>query len=286
MNLPNSTEIMMTQNTEENIRIQCAAGYYYNTAERLNYLCWFLCDLSAAVSFWSKSVPGVLVMAIIDIGFIGIGIALEYNTKCAADLRKLFDARVLFNTNGEFDGPQIRELGEKAICKTRRHKKNYEVISQTDGMSNPPGKKNWYSFTSDKEPLYAQLECQAQNKWWNDKMVAIRRRLLCFATILVMIGSVLFFINQSLPLAGLINALVIVVIRLIKRIIQYYKYNRISIRIDTIYESALKNPTEDKIHDLQKYIDERRQLLIFGMNGVHKKLAPKLTKLYEEISKS
>lgn len=286
MNWPDSTKINEKQNTEDNIRIQCAAGYYYNRAEILNYVCWLMCMVSAIASFWSDNLSIAIVMIIMDIVGVVIGVATDYCTRYAADLRKLFDAHVIFNDNGGFEGAEIRKLSEKAISITQMHERDYEVISKSDGKSNPPGKKDWYVFSSYIEPLYAQLECQAQNKWWNDKMVSKRRYVLFFAIFVTLVGSFFLFVQLSLPIIGMINAVGVIMIRLIERLRQYSKYHKISISIDTMYESAMKNIAEDKIIDLRKYIDDRRHLTVFEMNIIHKNSAAKLTKLYEEISKN
>ncbi len=285
MNWPDSTKIKEIQNTEDNIRIQCAAGYYFNRAETLNYVCWLLCIVSAIVSFWSDSLPVAVVMFIMDIACLVIGIATDHSTKNAADLRKLFDAHVIFGDNCGFEEAEIRRLNEKAICITQMHVKDYEIISKSDDKGNPPGKRDWYYFSSDVAPLYAQLECQAQNKWWNDKMVSKRRWVIGLSIFVTLVGGILLFSMLSLPVIGLINAVGIILLRLIERLIQYLKYHDISISIDTMYESAMKKVTEDKVRDLQKYIDDRRHLTVFEMNIIHKISAAKLTKLYEEITK-
>lgn len=286
MQIPNSAEIKSKQNTEDNIRIQCAAGYYFNLAEILNYICWFLCILSAVISFKGDSMVGVIMMFLIDLCCLAVGIIVQRSVECAADLRKLFDARVLFANDGGFAEAEIRRLNEKAICMINRHKKDYEVISVSDGKATPPGKKDWYVFASDMDPLYAQLECQAQNKWWNDKMVSARRWVLCIVAVIIVFLGFLLYRSLSLPIVGLINAVGIILIRLIERIIQYAKYNTISNSIDTMYKSASKQISMDKIEDLQMYIDDRRRLTVFEMNIIHHLFASKLSKLYENILKN
>lgn len=285
MNLPDSTKIKETQNTEDNIRIQCAAGYYFNRAEMLNYVCWLICIVSSIVSFWSNYLPVAIAMAIMDISALVLGIATNYNTKNAADLRKLFDAHVIFGDSGGFEEAEIRKLNEKAICITKMHEKDYEIISKSDGRGRPPGKKDWYVFSSNKEPLFAQLECQAQNKWWNDKMVSRRIWVLFFVIFATIVGYIFLFNKLSLSVIGMINAIVIILVRLIERGIQYWRYHNISIRIDTMYETTMKNIAKHKICELQKYIDDRRHLPIFEMNIIHKISAAKLTMLYEVIPK-
>ena len=84
MNLPDSTKIKETQNTEDNIRIQCAAGYYFNRAEMLNYVCWLICIVSSIVSFWSNYLPVAIAMAIVDISALVLGIA----TNCTKSLTR------------------------------------------------------------------------------------------------------------------------------------------------------------------------------------------------------
>ena len=286
MNLPNSKAIIEKQNTEENIRLQCAAGYYFNTAENLNYACWVICVLSAVLSFWSESLPQTIAMVFIDIVCLVLGLATEHCTKYAADLRKLYDARVLFGNNGGFEEPEIRKLIEKAISMLRLHRKNYQVVSKTDGAGKPAGKKDWYVFASDKEPLLAQLECQAQNKWWDEKMVAKRRWLLCILVVIAVIVGALLVINLSLPMPGLVNALFVLLTRLVERHIKYKKYYKISIEIDTMYMSAMKSISEDKIMDLQEYIDKRRHLTVFGVNVIHEIFSARLTKLYNDMTKN
>lgn len=285
MKIPNSTEIKENQNSEENIRLQCAAGYYYNAAERLNFLCWLICGLSAIFVFWSESMPAVILMVILDTVFFIVGIVIKYNTKCAADLRELFDSRVLFGNNGDFNETEVRYIREKAISITKRHKKNYEKISVSDGKGKPPGKKDWYVFSYDLDALYAQLECQSQNRWWNGKMISMRRCILCCIACITVVVGILLFVNLSLPKTGLINAVAILFWRLIERIKLHIKYYNTSISIDTMYKSASENLTVENIIALQKYIDKRRHLAVFEMNVVHKIFAAKWTELYEEISK-
>ncbi|SFP38986.1 hypothetical protein SAMN04487928_101205 [Butyrivibrio proteoclasticus] len=283
MNLPDSTEIKKRQNEEENIMMQCASGYYFNIGERTNYICWVFCFLSAAISFKGDQIFGVIAMLALDILTIVAGYIMTWSVKIAADLRELFDARVLFNNNEAFDSLKRQYLKEKALRIISVHKDHYEKISKTNGESNPPGKMDWYTFNKDFSPIYSQLECQRQNKWWNKKMVKIRKIILVIILVTLVGTGIIVFSKVTLSAIGLINAFGIVMFRVHERMRSHFKYHDTSVSIDTLYESASKNISIEKIENLQKYINERRHLPVFEMNIVHRLSATKYTKLYNQI---
>lgn len=282
-----SLDIKRNQNTEDNIKLQCAAGYYYNLAEKMNYICWALCIVAIVVSFISDSdsLVGMSLMLIIDICCIAAAGIVNSSTKSAGDLRKLFDARVLFGDNGGFENTEIRELNEKAIRIISRHKKNYDYISCKNGSDTPPGKRDWYDLSDEIEPLKAQLECQAQNRWWNKEMVKIRQVVLGIVFFIVVVIVAVLYAKLHISTVAMGNAMTVVFARMCERAVCSKKYYKVSVNIDTQYKTASENVSEKTIKDLQKYIDERRHLPVFEMNIIHRLRAAKLTKLYREICK-
>jgi len=285
MHIPNSIEIKKKQNKKDNLQIQCASGYYYNISEKLNYLCWFVCLISATISFMADDLVTVITMIALDVIYIILDIIVERGVKSAADLRKLFDARVLFENDGGFEKSDIRRLNEKAIRITDIYKKNYDVISKKAGGSSMQGKKDWYNLPQKIGPLFAQLECQAQNIWWNKKLFKVRMSFMIIISLIAIILGIIAFRSKLFPLLGILNAFEIILIRLVERIRKNIKYIVTSIKIDTIYDSALKQIAIDKIEDLQKLINERRSLSVFEMNFAHRLLSNKLTILYKDILK-
>ena len=85
------------------------------------------------------------------------------------------------------------------------------------------------------------------------------------------------FVKTLLCSAGLL-------IKLAERIIDGFRYWKVSIEIDGAQKMLEAHLTSEGIKELQILIDKRRAVNILGINLLHKKSANKLTKRYDDIT--
>lgn len=152
------------------------------------------------------------------------------------------------------------------------------------GNDNPPGVHDWYMFSKQYNGLEAKFECQRQNTWWDKKLFPIK----CAVTALVFGIAVIVFVTVAiwngffktlLCSAGLLT-------KLFERVVDNGKYCILSIKIDGAQQTLEAHLTIEGVEQLQALINERRAVNILGINLLHKKLANKLTKKYNNISSS
>ena len=72
--------------------------------------------------------------------------------------------------------------------------------------------------------------------------------------------------------------------RVCERLIENWKYFRISRLIEGAQQAIEVHPTTEGVAKLQNLIDARRSINVLEFGYFHKKLANKLSKLYENIS--
>ena len=75
-----------------------------------------------------------------------------------------------------------------------------------------------------------------------------------------------------------------IIIRVCERLIENWKYFRISRLIEGAQQAIEVHPTTEGVAKLQNLIDARRSINVLEFGYFHKKLANKLSKLYENIS--
>ena len=143
MNLPDSTRIQEVQNEDENLMLQSAAGHYFNVAEYLNYACWMLCIFSTVISFKSGETMIAVVMVAIDLLAALCEIMVGKYMGYGADLRRLFDFRVILGDDKAVESNEKRRLKELTLHYFERYKKSCQRDMQNTGDDKPPGKRNW-----------------------------------------------------------------------------------------------------------------------------------------------
>lgn len=281
----NSCDIAEKQNEPFMLKVQYAARYCYNLAEKQNYFVWIFCLISAFAIFLPDELPGYLSRVVpfsADIIAWTLMIWVNKNVQKAADLRKYFDAysiEINANTYSETEKRRIAEIVGKTYS---RNPEIAELQMANTGNDNPPGVHDWYRFSKQYDGLAAKFECQRQNAWWDKKLFQIK-----YVITLIVLGIVTVIFIILAAQNGFIRTLLCSVgllIKLIERVFDIRKYRVLSIRIDGAQQTLETHLTIEGVEQLQTLIDERRATNILGINFLHKKLANRLTQKYDNIS--
>lgn len=281
----NSNDIQEHQNSEFALKVQYAARICFNSAEKYSHLTWIACLVSAFSVFfpsgWSiyiiNGIPGFA-----DVMAFLFGQLTSRKVSQASMLRKYFDSYVLDIQVDQFSESELREIRE---CAEKVYKKNSldgATQMKNTGKDSPPGVRDWYVFQKTYEGIDAKFECQRQNTWWNSKMAKMRIITTMIGLIIISIIFRSFLLNDSIIKVLLCSAGII--IRVCERLIENWKYFRISRLIEGAQQAIEVHPTTEGVAKLQNLIDARRSINVLEFGYFHKKLANKLSKLYENIS--
>lgn len=281
----NSYDIVERQNESFTLKVQYAARYCYNLAEKLNYFVWLFCLISVFSIFLPDRLPwqfSFVVPFVADIIAWALMTLVNKNVQKAANLRKYFDAYSMDIGIDQYSESEKRHLAQIAEKCYSKNPKNAEFQMSNTGTSISPGVHDWYTFSKQYADLEAKFECQRQNTWWDKKLFPIKYVItyilfVIVVTIFIILALKSGFIKALLCSAGLI-------IKLFERIVDNRKYRDLSIKIDGAQQTLEAHLTIEGVEQLQILIDERRAVNVLGINLVHKKRANKLTKEYESIS--
>ena len=283
----NSSIINNRQNKEELLKIQFAARKCFNEAEKINYLCWIFCCLSALVAFVPDSTTKIITVfipIILDIFAFIFNLVFNKKLKNAADLRNYFDSQVLMIKNNEYTNLQKQKIRDLAYSIFHNNQAEATISIQNTGKGNPPGVRNWYEFKTEIEGINAQYECQWQNIWWNKKMVEKRVVVFPLIAIIVIVFFLSLFCYFHFDIFHILPCSLGIIMKIAERFIEYNKYNKISTKIDAFQECLESNLTADNIVKLQSLIDERRTIPVLEINLIHQNKAKKYSNLYEELN--
>lgn len=280
----NSNEIQERQNEKTSLKVQYAARVCFNSAEKYNYFAWIACLVSAFSVFlptsWSvyliNGIPGIA-----DIFAFAFSLITSYQVNWASKLRKYFDSYVLNIKLNQFSEAELREIREKTEKIYLRNPINAAIQIANAGNDSPPGVRDWYVFSKFYDGINAQFECQRQNTWWNSKMITAR----IFTTIflLILVGSIFLFLLLNNSILNILLCSAGILIKICERIIENWKYFRVSRLIEGSQQTIEVHPTTEGIEKLQNLIDERRSINVLELGWLHNKLANKFSKLYEKI---
>lgn len=280
-----SISITKRQNKLCMLKIQYAARVCYNNAEKLNYIVWLFCLVSAFSVFLPESLPYHLSFAVPFVADIAAWVLMNIvngNVVKAAELRKYFDAYSIDIAINEFSEAEKRKLIELAEDKYAKNPKQAELQIKNTGSDYPPGVYDWYKFSTKYEGLKAKFECQCQNTWWDKKQFPLKYTVKAITFVMVAILFIVLMIHNSFVKTLLCSAGLL--IKLAERMIDGFRYWRISIEIDGAQKTLEAHLTLEGIKELQVLIDKRRAVNILGINLLHKKSANKLTKRYDDIT--
>ena len=282
-----SQEIQKRQNEAKYLKIQYAARVCFNAAENYNYFAWLACIASAFSIFF----PGTWHIFIIN----GIPFVLDFlaalfyvltqnNVYWGACLRKYFDANVLGINPSQFSKSEEQNLFERAESIFMAHPHDGLTQIRNTGHDVPPGVKDWYEFATPLNAVDAQFECQKQNIWWDEKMSRRKITITIFVGICIIVAFVFFMhiLNRSIFTTFLCSNGII--IKIFERIYENIKYIKASLEIDGSKKTIEIKPEEKYVEHLQAQIDEKRKINVLEINSVHKKVAAKLSELYNKSS--
>lgn len=285
MGFVNTEKISKRQNEERILKMQFVARDYFNLAERNNYLSWVMCIV---VSFFvllpDKTSPlfSTIIPVVVDfLTFVAAYLVSKYVTK-AAKLRNYVDSYILdIGIENYSDSKKIDMFN----IVNKYFLKNYDrgmIQIHNNGFDNPPGVKDWYDVSRPLEGAQVQFECQRQNIWWNGEVVKKRIITSTIALIFLVLLFVLFVLLKF-DIFKLIACFAGVIIKIIERLIENYKYFKISSEIDGTAKVIEINPSKEQLDELQRMINQRREYIVLEMNFYHKKVASELSKRYRDI---
>ena len=208
---------------------------------------------------------------------------LESVSKKASSLRNYFCDIVLGfdEDSNKLKKQQKYETAEKVVLS---NKEKAQTQMTNTGKDTPSGVKDWYEIPRSINEEDAVFACQKCDAWWDTKM-----RRICTAwivaimfgvVVVITLGSVifhcsfLFLLYSSLGLIG----------KTVWQTRSWIKYYNLSKEIDGIIENMSFNHIEQQEQHLQQKLNERRNLPVFHLNQVYKKVAKNLSTLYSSIN--
>lgn len=190
------------------------------------------------------------------------------------------------------DGNEIKPISaiinvvifEKAESIFSAHLHDGLIQTRNTGHDVPPGVKDWYEFATPLNAVDAQFECQKQNIWWDKKMSHRKIPIIIFVGICIIVafGFSMHILNRSIFTTLLCSSGII--LKIFERLYENVKYIQVSLQIDGSKETIEIKPEEKYVEHLQSLIDERRKINVLELNSVHKKVAAKLSSLYNKSS--
>lgn len=285
MNMINSEIIQERQNEEAYLKIQYAARVCFNSAERYNHLAWIACLISAFSIFLPNSWSIYILTGIpfcADIVAAIFSFASSYRVRLASDLRKYFDSYVLNIGMNQFSETELRKLREQTERICLRNQNEVAVQIANTGKDTPPGVREWYVFSKFYDGIAAQFECQRQNTWWNSKM--FQRRTGITIILLVILGSAFLVLAINNSVLNVILCSAGILLKFFERLVENCRYISVSRLIDGSLQTIEVHPTEEGIAQLQTFIDERRSINVLEFDQIHKRIARKLSEMYEKTA--
>lgn len=216
-----------------------------------------------------------------DIFAFVFSLITSYQVNWASKLRKFFDSYVLDIQLNQFSETELREIREQTEKIYIRNPTYAATQMANTGKDSPSGVRNWYVFSKFYHGINAQFECQRQNTWWNSKMVTVR--IITTVFIFILVGSVFFFLLLNNSIINVLLCSAGILIKICERVIENWRYARVSRLIDGSQQTIEVHPTAEGIEQLQNLIDKRRSINVLELGWLYNRLANKLTKLYENI---
>lgn len=283
----NSDTINIRQNEDQYLIIQYAARKCFNGAEKINYLSWVFCLISALLFFVPDSTTKYITIglpSLLDIIALISTLIFNKRVKNAADLRNYFDSQVLMINEDNYTANNKQKLRELSLNIYQKNQSEADISIHNTGRDDPPGVRNWYEFKNTANGVNAQFECQCQNIWWNKKMINNRRICLGIFSTILFVTFALLFILFRIETLNIFACSVGIVLKAIERFIEHKKYYDTSLKIEAIQEHINNNLTSEGVEKLQDLINERRCIPVLEINLIHRKKAKKYSTSYEKTS--
>ena len=198
-----------------------------------------------------------------DIFAFVFSLITSYQVNWASKLRKFFDSYVLDIQLNQFSETELREIRERTEKIYMRHPTYAAIQMANAGKDSPSGVRNWYVFSKFYHGINAQFECQRQNTWWNSKMVTVR--IITTAFMFILVGSVFFFLLLNNNILNVLLCSAGILIKICERVIENWRYARVSSLIDGSQQTIEVHPTVEGIEQLQNLIDKRRSINVLEL---------------------
>lgn len=141
----NNIIINNRQNEDQYLKIQYAARNCFNAAEKVNYLSWAFCLLSAVMVFVPDSNTKYITVGIpvlLDIAAFISAFIFNDRLKNAANLRNYFDSQVLMINEDNYTDTDKHKLKELALNIYQKNQSEADIYIHNTGRDNPPGVRN------------------------------------------------------------------------------------------------------------------------------------------------
>lgn len=202
-----------------------------------------------------------------DIFAFVFSLITSYQVNWASKLRKFFDSYVLDIQLNQFSETELREIREQTEKIYIRNPTYAATQMANTGKDSPSGVRNWYVFSKFYHGINAQFECQRQNTWWNSKMVTVR--IITTVFIFILVGSVFFFLLLNNSIINVLLCSAGILIKICERVIENWRYARVSRLIDGSQQTIEVHPTAEGIEQLQNLIDKRRSINVLELGWLH-----------------
>lgn len=280
----NSNIIQERQNDETLLKIQYAARKCFNSAEKYNYFSLVVCLVSGlsvlSPKSWDEDILNMIRLALDIMAMLFCAVASN-TSKWGATLRKYFDAQVLDICANQFSESEIQKILEKTENIFLESPEKAATQINNTGHDSPPGVKDWYEFSFPIDGVKAQFECQKQNIWWTQKMMYRRLCMIVFLSIVI-----IFFFRVLIAITNhsVLSVLLCfggIILKIVERLVQNIKYFYISLLILGSKIAVEAKPATENVERLQSLIDEFRSINVQETNFIHRKVAAKLSNLYQ-----
>ena len=196
-----------------------------------------------------------------------------------AMLRNYFDRVVLGFDASEYSARRISELVQKVLL-NRRNECNLQILHSS--RDDPPGVRDWYEFSRKYPDSEVVFECQRQNQWWTERMAFPRViiRILLFLTAII-IGVVIACILR-IELLRILACFAGLVVVFLERLVNNVRYLVLLVKAKGCFEILENSRSDGQIEEMQKKIEERRELPVLESNFLHKMKSRILSERYEK----
>ena len=271
------------QNEEIILKIQYAARNRYNTAEKLRRLSFVLSllPLLFLIPFPDQfQKVGSTLTIVIDLAIWGMIYTSNRFVDDAAAFRNYFDCYVFgFSMPPEIESSKIKEDALKIF---RKNSSAAQFQISHTGEDDPPGVKNWYTFTKKSADAEAIYQCQLENAWWTSKMFLMKGIALTICFLLILGLAIVLRVAFDIAWLTLILAFFGILTKLLDQITNIIALMVISLKINGAIQVLAVTRTKNQVRALQTLIDEQRKIPFLPSNRMHRKKAKELSALYKK----
>ncbi len=276
--------IFKRQNDQDMLEVLYAQRYYYNKANKLEYMNLVIMLIICIVNFFE--IKSTLIQIIVNLVFVLISILITQlvnnNILKGADLKKYLDY-TLFNFEVE-ENFQKNCLGLVHDVITKK-KKNYETQINNDGKANPPGLKDWYFNENKTNNVDIIKSLQRQNLYWDSIISKIYLTMLFIIFALLLFLYIIIAHMNDYGVLEIVAGIIPFGDILVYLIIKVKSYILIDKNMGIVTYMLDKASNEEDLIEVQKKIDTRRHINFSPPNIIHKIISKTQHEKYEYENK-